>query len=120
MSNGSTDVFFDVLTLAGCDLARTAWEQNLVLFFADGHRVGMGASGFDLAELPWTGSWPASRRSRPLRQASRTGARHPRPGTWPAARPMTCTRASSAAAGAIPGSSRPRCPPPEANAGVQG
>ena len=42
MSNGSTDVFFDVLTLAGCDLARTAWEQNLVLYFADGHRTGMG------------------------------------------------------------------------------
>ena len=50
MSNGSTDVFFDVLTLAGCDVARTAWEQNLVLYFADGHRTGMGASGFDLAE----------------------------------------------------------------------
>jgi hypothetical protein len=50
MSNGSTDVFFDVLTLAGCDIARTAWEQNLVLYFADGHRTGMGASGFDPAE----------------------------------------------------------------------
>src|ERR1700722_4259840 len=61
MSNGSTDVFFDVLTLAGCDVARTAWEQNLVLYFADGHRTGMGASGFDLAELPWTANWPAEK-----------------------------------------------------------
>lgn len=61
MSNGSTDVFFDVLTLAGCDLATTAWEQNLVLYFADGHRMGMGASGFDLAELPWTANWPAEK-----------------------------------------------------------
>jgi hypothetical protein len=62
LSNGSTDVFFDVLTLAGCDLARTAWEQNLVLYFADGHRLGMGNSGFDLAELPWTANWPAEKR----------------------------------------------------------
>jgi hypothetical protein len=61
MSNGSTDVFFDVLTLAGCDLASTAWEQNLVLYFADGHRAGRGDSGFDLAELPWTSNWPAEK-----------------------------------------------------------
>jgi hypothetical protein len=61
MSNGSTDVFFDVLTLAGSGLATTAWEQNLVLYFADGHRIGMGTSGFDLAELPWTASWPAQK-----------------------------------------------------------
>jgi hypothetical protein len=62
LSNGSTDVFFDVLTLAGCDLAATAWEQNLVLHFADGHRLGMGTGGFDLAELPWTANWPAEKR----------------------------------------------------------
>lgn len=62
LSNGSTDVFFDVLTLAGCDLARTPWEQHLVLYFADGHRVGRGTSGFDLADLPWTPNWPAERR----------------------------------------------------------
>jgi len=49
LSNGGTDVFFDVLTLAGCDLAETAWEQNLVLYFADGHRLGFGTAGFDLS-----------------------------------------------------------------------
>ena len=31
LSNGSTDVLFDVLTLAGCHLARTPWQQHLTL-----------------------------------------------------------------------------------------
>jgi hypothetical protein len=61
LSNGGTDVLFDVLTLAGCDLAETAWDHNLVLHFADGHRVSRGASGFDLGELPWTSDWPAEK-----------------------------------------------------------
>jgi hypothetical protein len=61
LSNGGTDVFFDVLTLAGCDLAGTPWQQNLVLHFADGHRLGMGMSGFDLSDLPWTENWPAEK-----------------------------------------------------------
>jgi hypothetical protein len=54
LSNGGTDVLFDVLTLAGCALADTPWRQNLTLLFADGHRLDRGFSGFDLAELPWT------------------------------------------------------------------
>jgi hypothetical protein len=41
MSNGSTDVFFDMLTLAGSGLATTAWEQNLVLYFRPG---GLGSA----------------------------------------------------------------------------
>jgi hypothetical protein len=61
LSNGSTDVFFDVLTLAGCGLAQSPWEQNLVLRFADGHRLGMGISGFDLSEIPWTANWPTEK-----------------------------------------------------------
>jgi len=61
LSNGGTDVFFDVLTLAGCDLAETAWEQNLVLYFADGHRLGFGTAGFDLSEIPWTANWRAEK-----------------------------------------------------------
>jgi hypothetical protein len=61
LSNGGTDVLFDVLTLAGCDLAETAWEQNLVLHFADGHRVGRGIAGFDLSEIPWTADWRAEK-----------------------------------------------------------
>jgi len=61
LSNGGTDVFFDVLTLAGCDLAETAWEQNLVLFFSGCHRVGLGTAGFDLAEIPWTAGWRAEK-----------------------------------------------------------
>ncbi|WP_433467829.1 hypothetical protein [Spirillospora sp. CA-128828] len=54
MANSATDVFFDVLTLAGSVLATSSWEQNLVLYFADGHRHDRGWSGFDLEELPWT------------------------------------------------------------------
>lgn len=58
LSNGGTDVFFDVLTLAGSAIAETPWQRNLVLHFADAHRWGRGNAGFDLAELPWTGDWP--------------------------------------------------------------
>lgn len=61
LTNGGTDVLFDVLTLAGCDEAETPWEQHLVLRFADGHRLGLGDSGFDLSDLPWTANWPAER-----------------------------------------------------------
>ena len=61
LSNGGTDVVFDVLTLAGCELAETAWEQHLVLYFADGHRLGMGTASFDLADLPWTADWQAEK-----------------------------------------------------------
>ena len=61
LSNGGTDVFFDVLTLAGCPLAATPWELHLVLHFGDAHRWGRGNAGFDLAELPWTEDWPAEK-----------------------------------------------------------
>jgi len=57
LSNGGTDVFFDILTLAGCSLAETAWQQNLVLHFADGHRHSRGFDGFDLSDVPWTQDW---------------------------------------------------------------
>jgi hypothetical protein len=61
LSNGGTDVLFDVLTLAGCHLARTTWEQHLILMFATCHRAGRGTSGFDLIDLPWTADWPAEK-----------------------------------------------------------
>jgi hypothetical protein len=61
LSNGSTDVFFDVLTLAGCHVAETPWQRNLVLMFADGHRYARGCAGFDLGEIPWTADWPAEK-----------------------------------------------------------
>ncbi|GLL02781.1 hypothetical protein [Dactylosporangium matsuzakiense] len=57
LSNGATDVFFDVLTLAGCAIADTPWERHLVLFFTDAHRWSRGTAGFDLGELPWTTGW---------------------------------------------------------------
>ena len=61
LSNGGTDVLFDVLTLAGCHLARTTWEQHLILMFATVHRDDRGMSGFDLVDLPWTADWPAEK-----------------------------------------------------------
>lgn len=54
MSNGDTDVFCDVIALAGCSLARTVWQQHLLVHFCDLERFSSGTSGFDLAELPWT------------------------------------------------------------------
>ncbi|WP_280433663.1 hypothetical protein [Nocardia brasiliensis] len=54
MSNGGTDVFCDVLALAGSSVARTIWQQHLVLHFCDLARYARGFAGFDLAELPWT------------------------------------------------------------------
>ncbi|MEV6769198.1 hypothetical protein AB0N05_11285 [Nocardia sp. NPDC051030] len=54
MTNGGTDVFCDVMALAGSSVARTVWQQNLVLHFCDLVRYAIGMGGFDLAELPWT------------------------------------------------------------------
>ncbi|MFD3506166.1 hypothetical protein [Nocardia sp. NPDC058666] len=54
MNNGSTDVFCDVIALAGSPLARTTWQQNLVLHFCDTSRASRGFAGFDLDDLPWT------------------------------------------------------------------
>ncbi|WP_330182043.1 hypothetical protein OHB26_37905 [Nocardia sp. NBC_01503] len=54
MTNSSTDVFCDVIALAGSSMTRTVWQQHLVLHFCDLERFRAGISGFDLAELPWT------------------------------------------------------------------
>lgn len=57
MSNGLTSVLCDVVALAGSSVAVSPWEQRLVLLFCDSERVSTGLSGFDLAEVPWTGEW---------------------------------------------------------------
>lgn len=56
MSNGLTGVFLDVLVLSGSALARTDSERRLVVWLAekDQSRMGYGAIGFDLTEMPWT------------------------------------------------------------------
>lgn len=56
MSNGLTAVFFDVLVLAGSDLARTPWEKKLVYWLVqhDPARSGLGVLGFDVAAMGWT------------------------------------------------------------------
>lgn len=56
MSNGLTDVFIDVLTLAGSRLAETVDEKRLIVWLAekDQSKVGMGTVGFDIREMPWS------------------------------------------------------------------
>ena len=56
MGNGLTDVFLNVLVISGSALARTDSERRLVVWLAekDQSRMGYGAIGFDLSEMPWT------------------------------------------------------------------
>lgn len=56
MSNGLTSVLFDVLVLAGSDLAITLWEKSLVYWLAqhDQSRIGSGCAGFDIQQMGWT------------------------------------------------------------------
>lgn len=61
MTNGATNVFCDVVALAGSSVAGTAWQRQLVVHFCDLDRVGIGMAGFDLADLPWTRQWPAEK-----------------------------------------------------------
>lgn len=75
MSNGATDVFFDVLSLAGSAQATTPWQQQLTLHFRDSGRMERGFSEFDLADLPWTQAWPAEKDFF-LRVIDLAGARH--------------------------------------------
>ncbi|MFF8693215.1 hypothetical protein ACF08W_13505 [Streptomyces sp. NPDC015144] len=62
MSNGSTDVFVDVLMLAVTELAETVWEYRFaaLLAFQDQGAVGRGVVGFDLEEIDW-GDSPGER-----------------------------------------------------------
>lgn len=56
MSNGLAAVFIDVLVLAGSSLAQTVREQALTAWIAsrDQTVLGIGAAGFDVAEIPWS------------------------------------------------------------------
>lgn len=56
MSNGTMDVFIDLLTLSGSALAKTEQEKLLTVWLAEKDQavVGSGTVGFDLCEMPWT------------------------------------------------------------------
>ncbi|MGW1406872.1 hypothetical protein [Streptomyces sp. NPDC002403] len=58
MSNGSTDVFVDVLVLAVSDLAESVWEYRFatLLTLQDQSAVGRGVVGFDLEDIDWGSS----------------------------------------------------------------
>ncbi len=49
-------VLLDVLVLAGTDMATTPWEQCVVYWLVehDQARVGLGMSGFDIADFGWS------------------------------------------------------------------
>ena len=55
MQNGLTDVFMEVLAIAASALAQTRSEQALASWIAsrDQAVLGLGAVGFDIAEMPW-------------------------------------------------------------------
>ena len=55
MQNGLTDVFMEVLAIAGSALAQTRSEQAFASWIAsrDQAVLGLGAVGFDIAEMPW-------------------------------------------------------------------
>jgi hypothetical protein len=58
LSNGGTEVFVEVLTLAVAELAARPWELRFAALLAwqDQNVLGRGAVGFDLAELEWGGT----------------------------------------------------------------
>lgn len=55
MSNGLSDVFIDVLVLAGSYLAKQSYEKELIVWLAEKDQsvVGIGTIGFDVVEMPW-------------------------------------------------------------------
>jgi hypothetical protein len=55
MSNGATDVFFDVLILSGSEIAHNRLEKELIVFLSlnDQKLKGLGCVGFDVCELGW-------------------------------------------------------------------
>ncbi|SCB28631.1 hypothetical protein GA0061100_106414 [Rhizobium hainanense] len=55
MQNGLTDVFMEVVAIAASALAQTRSEQAFASWIAsrDQAVLGLGAVGFDIAEMPW-------------------------------------------------------------------
>jgi hypothetical protein len=65
MSNGLTDVFFEVLAIAGTDRATTVWEKCFAYWLVRGDqaRSGRGCVGFDIESMGWTkGDFDAQKR----------------------------------------------------------
>lgn len=64
MSNGLTSVVLDLLALSGRALAHTTWQHEAVEWLAahDQERSGLGAVGFDLDELAWSGGSVSSQK----------------------------------------------------------
>ncbi|MFG3256519.1 hypothetical protein [Streptomyces sp. NPDC048172] len=62
LSNGGTEVFVDVLTLAASELAEEPWELRFaaLLTWQNQDVMGRGNVGFDLDEIAW-GATPGER-----------------------------------------------------------
>lgn len=54
MSNGTTDVFINVLALSGSALAETAEEKQMIVWLSEkDQKLGLGTVGFDVVDMPW-------------------------------------------------------------------
>ena len=55
MSNGTTDVFINLIALNGSELAKTESEKRLIVWISekDQKTVGMGTVSFDISETIW-------------------------------------------------------------------
>lgn len=56
LSNGGTDVLFDVLLISASKLAASQWEKNFAAWLAgiNPEGIGYGTDGFDIEEIGWT------------------------------------------------------------------
>lgn len=56
ISNGGTDVLFDVLLIGASKLAVSQWEKNFAFWLAgiDPDKVLLGTIGFDIDDFGWT------------------------------------------------------------------
>jgi hypothetical protein len=80
LTNGGTEVFVEVLTLAVSELAVRPWELRFAALLAwqDQNVLGRGTVGFDLAELDWgaTAEERAAARAFVLRVVDLAARRH--------------------------------------------
>lgn len=55
MSNGTTNVFINVLALSGSYLAKTDTEKRMIVWLSEKDQtMGLGNVGFDVVEMPWS------------------------------------------------------------------
>lgn len=55
MSNGGTNVFINVISLSGSELAETDSEKRLIVYLSEKDQMilGYGTVDFDIVDMPW-------------------------------------------------------------------